>query len=596
MPIPLPNLDDRKYSDLVEEALTLIPTYAPEGAPGHPGETARPWTNYNPSDPGITLVELFAYLAEMLVYRLNRVPAANIVAFLKLINGPEWQPTRDPHADAEREYELLVEDIRKTVLKLRAPHRGVTCRDFERLALAADPMIARVRCVPRRDLDAPLDRTLEKAGHISFVIISRGFPLDILRFDGNYTELTAEMSSVDGTASLLGASGQFLYVGSTTTFGSFSFHLEDRGSNYQLRVEYFDGSGWVQLTEAGHDLSDSTNHWQSSGTLTFTVPADWQPTSVDEISRYWLRVSTTTEPSPPARATQILRDLPGSLVDGFDVLSFDGLDYVNRTAEASAEGGTGFPLNMDPSHFLYIGSTSIFGSVSFHLDGKGKQYGLSFGYFDGQDWTALESWDHDLEDQTRDWTSDGLVRFAAPADWTRTSVNEVTRYWIRVSTTTAPTTVATATRIVRDLIQSAKDFLEPRRLITTRVHVVSPRYVPVGVRLTIVLMPDEVERTMRPRVVEAIQRFLDPLIGGPDGDGWPFGRNVYVSEIYQLLDLLPGVDYVTRTGGQDELTAAEARRRRPVAGKLVAVEIDADELVLAPADKIRLTFQQPLRT
>ena len=56
MPIQLPNLDNRQFTDLMEEALALIPTYAPE------------WTNHNPADPGITLLELFAYLTEMLIY------------------------------------------------------------------------------------------------------------------------------------------------------------------------------------------------------------------------------------------------------------------------------------------------------------------------------------------------------------------------------------------------------------------------------------------------------------------------------------------------------------------------------------------------
>jgi hypothetical protein len=50
MPLDLPNLDDRTYEDLVAEALRLIPNYAPE------------WTNYNPSDPGITLIEISAIL------------------------------------------------------------------------------------------------------------------------------------------------------------------------------------------------------------------------------------------------------------------------------------------------------------------------------------------------------------------------------------------------------------------------------------------------------------------------------------------------------------------------------------------------------
>jgi predicted phage baseplate assembly protein len=81
MPLTLPNLDDRTYADLVEEARAMIPTLSPE------------WTDHNPTDPGITLIELFAYLTEMLIYRLNRVTDAQTIAFLKLLNGLEWKPS-----------------------------------------------------------------------------------------------------------------------------------------------------------------------------------------------------------------------------------------------------------------------------------------------------------------------------------------------------------------------------------------------------------------------------------------------------------------------------------------------------------------------
>lgn len=68
-----PDLDDRRWQDLVDEARALIPKYAPQ------------WTDHNPSDIGITLVELFAWLVEGLIYRLNRVPEKNYVAFLNLL-------------------------------------------------------------------------------------------------------------------------------------------------------------------------------------------------------------------------------------------------------------------------------------------------------------------------------------------------------------------------------------------------------------------------------------------------------------------------------------------------------------------------------
>ena len=83
--IPVPNLDDRTHRDLVEEALRLIPQYCPE------------WTNFNPSDPGITLVELFAWMTEMAIYRLNKVTDKNFIAFLNLM-GVRLQPPQPARA------------------------------------------------------------------------------------------------------------------------------------------------------------------------------------------------------------------------------------------------------------------------------------------------------------------------------------------------------------------------------------------------------------------------------------------------------------------------------------------------------------------
>lgn len=68
-----PNLDDRTFNDIVDEAIRLIPRYCPR------------WTNFNPSDPGITLIELFAWMTEMVLYRLNRVPDKNHLAFLETL-------------------------------------------------------------------------------------------------------------------------------------------------------------------------------------------------------------------------------------------------------------------------------------------------------------------------------------------------------------------------------------------------------------------------------------------------------------------------------------------------------------------------------
>ncbi len=322
MPITLPNLDDRKYADLVEEARALIPTYAPE------------WTNHNPSDPGITLIELFAFLSELLIYRLNRVTDENVYAFLKLINGPNWKPAAQ---------KSLTEQIRETMLLHREPSRAITCADFERLALAASKEeVARAHCVPRRNLE--LASGIDKPGHVSVVIVPK---------------------------------------------------------------------------------SDASN------------------------------------PQP---------------------------------------------------------------------------------------------------DET--------------------------------------------------LKQMVRDYLEPRRLLTTRVHVVGPRYFTIGIALKIVLTRDALEEIVRPQAIAALKTFLHPLKGGADGNGWPFGRDVYVSEIYELLDTLPGVDYVDKKDEADELTIDDPDSNRKIYKRseiqtengeiieiieLVAIKIQPDELVNLPEEKIDLKIESPVR-
>ena len=324
MPINLPNLDDRRYADLILEARAMIPSHAPQ------------WTNYNPSDPGITLIELFAYLTELLMYRQNRIADANVRAFLKLIDGVDRGSLGGDD---------LSEEVRKVVAALRKPNRAVTSADFEELVLAAfEGQVARVRAVPRRNIepDDSTARNLDKPGHVSVIIVPAG--------------------------------------------------------------------------------------------------------------------DNRINPMP------------------------------------------------DPQ-----------------------------------------------------------------------------------------------------MIQAVKDYLEPRRLLTTRVHVVGPRYAAIGVRLTISIKSDAVEATVKNAVVEELVRYFDPLRGGQDATGWPFGRNVWVSEIYELLDRMPGVDYVTQTFDDDtpldEIVAAANRLIKhtsvdPVSGnktqELVGVAIAADELVSSGKLDMDITVVSPI--
>jgi hypothetical protein len=164
MPLNIPNLDDRDYEDLVREALSMLPQYAPE------------WTNHNPSDPGITLIELLAFFTETLIYRLNRVTRENKVRFLQLLRTITLDEKKRllsaPVAAVD-------EALRQTVLALRQPQRAVTCEDYEYLAkqeTESNPegrSVTRARCFVGKNLEGPDDesRMLDCPGHVSVVML-----------------------------------------------------------------------------------------------------------------------------------------------------------------------------------------------------------------------------------------------------------------------------------------------------------------------------------------------------------------------------------------------------------------------------------------
>jgi predicted phage baseplate assembly protein len=85
MPLLTPSLDDRRFQDIVDEAKSRITRYCPE------------WTDHNVSDPGVALIELFAWMTDLLLYRVNQVPDRLYVKFLELI-GLRLEPPRAARA------------------------------------------------------------------------------------------------------------------------------------------------------------------------------------------------------------------------------------------------------------------------------------------------------------------------------------------------------------------------------------------------------------------------------------------------------------------------------------------------------------------
>jgi hypothetical protein len=160
MNLPLPNLDDHSYDDLVQEAIALIPLEYPE------------WTDHNPTDTGIILIELFAWLTEMILYQINQIPDQNYASFVSLLKGEQWTL---PNKSAEEKQKQLQIEIRKTLLELRKTYRAVTEEDYKKLILeewknsqdfTKAESIARVNCLPLRN-----QNQTNAKGHITLVVV-----------------------------------------------------------------------------------------------------------------------------------------------------------------------------------------------------------------------------------------------------------------------------------------------------------------------------------------------------------------------------------------------------------------------------------------
>jgi predicted phage baseplate assembly protein len=120
--------------------------------------------------------------------------------------------------------------------------------------------------------------------------------------------------------------------------------------------------------------------------------------------------------------------------------------------------------------------------------------------------------------------------------------------------------------------------LDEVRLIGTRVVVEPPRYLGVTVVGRLVARPRNSTTRIQTEAVDALYKFLNPLTGGPDGRGWPFGRAVHAGEVFALLQNVRGVEVVedVRIFGANPLTgergAQTTRLELPAAGLIFSYQ------------------------
>jgi predicted phage baseplate assembly protein len=137
-----------------------------------------------------------------------------------------------------------------------------------------------------------------------------------------------------------------------------------------------------------------------------------------------------------------------------------------------------------------------------------------------------------------------------------------------------------------ELVEEVRQYLDERRLLATQLVVDGAAYVGVVVEANVVVQRHMNAEQVRARVAERIRQYLDPLVGGQDGTGWPFGRDLYLSEMQSVVQAVPGVEYAQDvTLYQVDIQNQQTR----AAGQRITL---AEDVLLLPSEPIVTVVQR----
>ena len=129
-----------------------------------------------------------------------------------------------------------------------------------------------------------------------------------------------------------------------------------------------------------------------------------------------------------------------------------------------------------------------------------------------------------------------------------------------------------------EIVEQVRRYVDERRLLATQLVVDAAAFLGCRIEAIVEVEPNVDAEVVRQDVARKLTRYLDPLLGGPDGTGWPFGRDLYLSEVQAVVQSVPGVRYAQDvTLYQIDLQTNQAR----AAGQRIIL---ADDVLLLPAE------------
>jgi predicted phage baseplate assembly protein len=608
MALQAPDLDDRRFQDIVDEAKRLIPRYCPE------------WTNHNLSDPGVALIELFAWMSEMILYRLNQVPERFYTKFLELIGIDPFPPSVSRTDLTFWLSTVLDQDIVVPAGTQVATSGGpdaeqVVFTTLEDLHIAPPELIAALTA---------------KAGGEEFLTDV----WDDLRYDGGVVVCFTSDPLTPGDA---------MYLGFERSLAGNLIRLQVEASIEGIGVdperpplawEAWSGEGWVKL--AVH--SDTTGGLNRDGALSLVIPMQHEPLTLGGTRAHWIRTRLTTpatgqpayQASPQIRRLQV-DSLGGSTraehavaVDTETLGRSDGQPYqaftVNRPpvlprrdgesvrvittdgVEDWIEVGDFTASKPSDRHYVWDGATGTirFGPRVRYPDGSVNQHGAiprdgseivvtgyrhgggAYGNVGAGTLTSMRTTVPFVDRVTNLSPAAGGVdaesvenaklrgpmtlrtgeRAVTAKDYERlalgSSVEVARARCLPPIEPSGPVRLLVVPHVRRppdtqeiddfalspELVRQISDHLDHRRVLGTTVEVGVPYYQGVTVAALVQAQPGRPATLVRQRAVDLLYRYINPLTGGVDGDGWPFDTDLNAAPIAQLLEAIEGVDRV----------------------------------------------------
>jgi predicted phage baseplate assembly protein len=615
MSLKTPRLDDRTFADIVEEARARIPLYTPE------------WTDHNLSDPGITLIELFAWMTDIVLYRLNRVPDKHFVKFMELIGMRlrEAEPARSPVS-----------------FWLSAPQPNP-------VIIPSGTEVATIRTETEPAIVFTTDGPLEiKTAALTHILTSA-------EAEGSRTFTTHNIAAMEsGTERLTifksepPATDDALYLGFEEDFSNHLIGIE-------IEVDTAEGAGidpnnppyvwevlgtgltqnWIQVEV---DM-DSTMGLNVSGLIRVHLPA-MRRAARNDINAYWLRcrldltgTDSRYDVSPHVRrlsvaswggtvgATNVTRvknevlgrsdGTPGQrfylehapmvarTADEFLIIKRDDgreehwqevTDFASSQANDrhyTTDSETG-EIRLGPALPQRDGTVQRYGALapkgsmlvmSAYRYGGGLVGNVAANTLNvlktaipyvtrvtnrdpaqgGLDAESLEnakmrvpSYLRSLGRAVTASDFEYLAHEAAPGQAGRvyclqpplTNRGEIKLLVIpqipRLQGFISPESL----ELPEDVRQTIQSYLDERRLLSTQLEVTSPSYQWVETEVQFRVSQHYDFEKVRSAVEAKLFAFINPLIGGTDGDGWPFGRDLFVSDIMAILLAVPGVNFI----------------------------------------------------